>query len=82
MDLAIIPLAITMMAGPQIVSAIIFVTVPRPVPVSLAFVAGVAIAATIGVTIAWTLAELLGKVVDLGSSSDRGSTGHVIQTCL
>jgi Sap, sulfolipid-1-addressing protein len=81
-DLAIIPLAITMMAGPQIASAIIFVTVPRPVPVSLAFVAGVAIAETIGVTIAWSLAELLGKAIDLGSPSDRGSIGHVIQYVL
>ena len=30
MSLAIIPLAITMNAGPQIMSAIIFITAPKP----------------------------------------------------
>ena len=39
MDTAILPLAITMMAGPQILSAIIFVTGSEPVKVSLAYVA-------------------------------------------
>jgi small neutral amino acid transporter SnatA (MarC family) len=42
----IIPLAITMMAGPQIMTAIIFVTHPTPLRVSLAFLVGVAAAAT------------------------------------
>jgi Sap, sulfolipid-1-addressing protein len=36
-SLQILPLAITMMAGPQIMSAIIFVTAERAVPVSVAF---------------------------------------------
>ena len=49
MNLQILPLAITMMAGPQIMSAIIFVTADRAVPISLAFVVGVAIATTLGV---------------------------------
>jgi len=34
MNLAILPLAITMLAGPQIMSAIIFVTSTRPVRIS------------------------------------------------
>ncbi|MDW6058357.1 GAP family protein [Streptomyces sp. FXJ1.4098] len=51
MDLQILPLAVTMMAGPQIVAAVILVTAPRPVRVSLAFLLGVAVATAAGVTI-------------------------------
>jgi small neutral amino acid transporter SnatA (MarC family) len=42
----LLPLAITMMAGPQILSAIVFVTADNPFEVSLAYVAAVATAAT------------------------------------
>jgi small neutral amino acid transporter SnatA (MarC family) len=60
MNVEILPLAITMMAGPQIMSSIIFVTNDRAVPVSLAFVAGVAIVVPLGVSGAAGLASLLG----------------------
>jgi small neutral amino acid transporter SnatA (MarC family) len=73
MNLAILPLAITMLAGPQIMSAIIFITSTRPVRTSAAFIIGVAIAATVGVFIglpAWLSIPvwflLLGR--DLGKS--------------
>ena len=82
MDLSILPLAITMMAGPQILTAIILVTTPKPIPVSMAFLAGVAIAAIIGTTIAWIIASLLGNAVDFGDSSDNTSTGHIIEYAL
>jgi threonine/homoserine/homoserine lactone efflux protein len=82
MDLQILPLAITMMAGPQIMSAIIFLTTPKPLKVSAAFVMGVIIATTVGVTIALTVASLLGSNGSLGDSSDAGSTGHIIQYLL
>ena len=82
MELAILPLAITMMAGPQIMSAIIFVTASKPVRISAAFVAGVAVATTVGVAIALTAVNLLGNGVSLGDSSNSGSTGHVIQYLL
>jgi hypothetical protein len=82
MTLQIVPLAITMMAGPQEMSAIVFVTHDAAVKVSAAFVAGVAVAATVGVLIAVGLAALLGGAVSLGSSSDRGSAGRVIQAVL
>ncbi|WHT16591.1 GAP family protein [Crossiella sp. CA-258035] len=59
MDLAVLPLAVTMMAGPQIMSALIFVTTRRAVTVSCAFLAGVATAATAGVALARWLAGLL-----------------------
>jgi hypothetical protein len=82
MELAILPLAITMMAGPQIMSAIIFVTASKPVTISAAFVAGVAVATTVGVAIALTAVNFLGNGVSLGDSSDSGSTGHIIQYLL
>jgi hypothetical protein len=82
MNQAILPLAITMMAGPQIMSAIIFVTASKPVKISASFIAGVAIATTVGVAIALAAVSLLGNSIPLGDSSDSGSTGHVIQYLL
>jgi hypothetical protein len=81
-SLRILPLALTMMAGPQIMSAFIFVTTKRPVRVSLGFLAGVALATTIGVTIMRGLAALLGSAVSLGDQSDGGSAGTIIQIAL
>lgn len=82
MSLQVLPLAITMMAGPQIMSAIIFVTTERPVRVSLAFLLGVLAATTVGVAITRTLAALLGNAISLGDSSDQGSAGNIIQYVL
>jgi Sap, sulfolipid-1-addressing protein len=82
MNLQILPLAITMMAGPQIMSAIIFVTASKAVKLSASFVVGVAVATTVGVAIALALVSLLGNGLSLGDSSDRGSTGHIIQYVL
>jgi hypothetical protein len=82
MNLDVLPLAITMMAGPQIMSAIIFLTTPKPLKASAAFVLGVVIATTVGVAIALTLASLLGNSLSLGDSSNNGSTGHLIQYLL
>ena len=82
MNLTILPLAITMMAGPQIMSAIIFLTASKAVKLSASFIAGVAIATTVGVAIALAIVSLLGNSVSLGDSSDGGSTGHIIQYVL
>jgi hypothetical protein len=71
-----------MMAGPQIMSAIIFVTTSKPVKISMAFIAAVAIAVTVGVLITRTLAALLGNIVSLGDPSNAGSIGHIIQYLL
>jgi uncharacterized membrane protein YidH (DUF202 family) len=79
MNLAVLPLAITMNAGPQIMSAIIFVTAPKPLKLSAYFLAGVVIALTAGVTLTYTLATVLGNGVSLGDSSDSGSVGNIIQ---
>jgi Sap, sulfolipid-1-addressing protein len=82
MSLAVIPLAITMNAGPQIMSAIIFVTANKPLKLSAYFLGGVVIAVTAGVTLTYTLANLLGNSVSLGDSSDSGSLGNIIQYLL
>jgi hypothetical protein len=82
MSLAVIPLAITMNAGPQIMSAIIFVTANKPLKLSAYFISGVVIAVSVGVTITYTLATVLGNSVSLGDSSDSGSLGNIIQYVL
>lgn len=82
MSLSVIPLAITMNAGPQIMSAIIFVTTPKALKLSAYFIAGVVIAVTLGVTITYTLASVLGSGVSLGDPSDSGSLGNIIQYVL
>jgi hypothetical protein len=82
MNLDILPLAITMMAGPQIMSAIIFVTASKPLQVSASFIVGVAIATTVGVAITLAIASLLDNSLSLGDSSNKGSTGHIIQYLL
>jgi threonine/homoserine/homoserine lactone efflux protein len=81
-SLQILPLAITMMAGPQIMSAIIFVTHRQAVRVSLAFLAGVAIATVVGVAIARGIMSLIGSGVSFGGSKDNGSAGTIIQVGL
>lgn len=79
MSLQILPLAVTMMAGPQILTAILFVTHQEPVRTSLSFLTGVVLAMVLGTTIAFYLASALG---DLGRTSDTGSAGSIIQLVL
>jgi len=78
----IMNLAVTMNAGPQIMSAIIFVTAQKALKLSAYFLAGVVIAVTAGVTITYTLASVLGNSVSLGDASDSGSLGNIIQYLL
>ena len=61
MNLAILPLVLTMLAGSQVMSAIIFVTSKSPIRVSVTFIIGVAIVATAGVLIAIDVGSLLGS---------------------
>jgi Sap-like sulfolipid-1-addressing protein len=82
MSLAVLPLAITMNAGPQIMSALIFVTASKPLKLSAYFMAGVVIAVSVGVTITFTLASVLGGSISLGDPSDSGSLGNIIQYVL
>jgi hypothetical protein len=83
MDAQVLPLAITMMAGPQIISSIIFVTRESgAVKVSLAYVSAVAIAASVGILICMGLANVLGNAVDLESDADQSTAAKVIQITL
>lgn len=82
MSLDILPLAITMMAGPQIMSAIVFVTHDRAVRVSLAFLAGVLVATTVGVTIMRGITGLLGGTISGGSESTVGKVVQVVLVLL
>ena len=82
MDTAILPLAITMMAGPQILSAIIFVTSEDPVKTSLAYVVAVGLAAAAAVLV-WTLiAGAVGDGIDLSNSGEPSTAGKVIPIVL
>jgi hypothetical protein len=82
MSLAVIPLTFTTNAGPQIMSAIIFVTASKPLKLSTYFLAGVVIAVSVGVTVTHALATQLGTGVSLGDSSNSGSLGDIIQYLL
>jgi threonine/homoserine/homoserine lactone efflux protein len=73
--LAILPLAIVMVAGPQIISAILLATSQDARRNSLAFVAGVALAITLGTLVAYWLFSL----VETSAGADSESTvGTVI----
>ncbi|SFS99611.1 GAP family protein [Saccharopolyspora flava] len=76
--LQVLPLAITMMAGPQIMSAIVLVTTGRAVRVSLAFLSGILLATAAGVAIARELAGLLGSALHAGGPHSSGF-GKAIQ---
>jgi hypothetical protein len=82
MSLAVLPLAITMNAGPQIMSALIFITASKPLKLSAYFLTGVVIAVTVGVTVTFTLAGVLDNGFSLGDSSESASLGSIIQYLL
>ncbi|WP_425281041.1 GAP family protein [Stackebrandtia nassauensis] len=75
-----LPLAVTMMVGPQIMAATVFVMNARAIRVSAAFLAGVALATTAGVVVARGLASVLGGVVLSGGGSlSAGWVGVLVQ---
>jgi len=80
MDTAILPLAITMMAGPQILSAIIFVTGKEPVKVSLAYVVGVGLAAAVSVLFWYLLAGSLD--IAPKTNSQPSTAGKIVSLVL
>ncbi|MEU8875393.1 GAP family protein [Streptomyces javensis] len=82
MDLQVLPLAVTMMAGPQLVAAVVLVTTARPVRVGLAFLLGVVVATAAGVALARGIFALLGQAIAPGDPSDRGVAAVVIQLVL
>ncbi|MEU6037865.1 GAP family protein [Actinomadura sp. NPDC047616] len=81
MNLNVLPLAVTMMAGPQIISAIILVTADRAVRVSLAFLCGVLAATVAGVAVARGLAGLLGGAPQ-GTAPGGGPVARIVEAVL
>jgi hypothetical protein len=78
----LLPLAITMMAGPQILSAIIFITGEGAVRVSLAYVAAVALATSTAVLVWFLLAGALGDKLNMNDSSGPTTAAVVVQLVL
>ena len=72
MQLEILPLAITMMAGPQILASIIFVTSRKgAIKVSLAYLIGILLAATVFISVVFTVARLLGISADAAGHAPK-----------
>lgn len=65
----IVPLAVVMVAGPQIVSAIMLAVSEKAKKSSIAYVSGAMLAATLGTAIFYTAAKLLHKTASSGDSS-------------
>jgi hypothetical protein len=82
LDTAILPLAITMMAGPQILSAILIVIGKHPVSASIAFVAAVGLGAATMVFVWILIAGALGDGIELRESSEPTTAGKVIPIVL
>jgi hypothetical protein len=79
-DTAILPLAITMMAGPQILSDLLFITGRRPVAAAGTFVIAVGVGCALMVFL-WTV--IAGAVdIDLSKRSEPTTTAKVIQLVL
>jgi hypothetical protein len=76
----VLPLAITMMAGPQIMSAIVFITGDDPVRKSFAFVVGVPIAMSVGILVFMGLAGLFDDT--LRDEAEPSTAAKVIQIAL
>ena len=70
--LTVLPLAFVMIAGPQIISAVFLATSEKWEKNSAAFLAGVLLAVTFVVTVAYVLVRLL---FDAAGQSHQGSTG-------
>ncbi len=74
--LTVLPLAFVMIAGPQIITAVLLATSAKPRLNSLAFLCGVGAAVTLGVSVTYFV---VGSVRSLaGASSHKGSSGQVI----
>lgn len=73
MTLHILPLAIVMVAGTQIVLAIVLATAEQPLKKSLAYIAGFGVSVAIGVAIAMLLSHVLHENLS-NSSTPKGKS--------
>ncbi|MBJ7348317.1 MAG: GAP family protein [Thermoleophilaceae bacterium] len=82
MHLQILPLAVTMMAGPQIMVSVLLLTGKNPVRPSIAYAAAVGICAAIGVFVATVVAGVLHASVPMNDSGQPTTEALVIQIVL
>lgn len=75
---AVIPAAIGMMLGPQIISSIFLATSEKARPNSFAFVGGVALASTFGMAVSYVSARLFGAATDNSSQGDDIMTWIIV----
>jgi Sap, sulfolipid-1-addressing protein len=76
--LTILPMAVVMVAGPQIVSAVFLATSEQAHRCSIAYLLGVALSIAIGVTLVYTVARLLGVSAPTGGETGKSFVDYVI----
>jgi hypothetical protein len=79
--LKIVPMAFVMIAGPQIISAVMFATSERPRANSVAYVAGAATSTVLGTAACFLLIEALG-IQDSGSGGGHGDVDWIFAVLL
>lgn len=77
MNLQILPLAITMMAGPQIMLSILLTTTKDVIKLSLAYIIAILTATTLGLIVTRTFFKLVGTQINFQSSG--GQNGRILQ---
>ncbi|MBM0230996.1 GAP family protein [Micromonospora sp. STR1_7] len=77
--LTVLPLAVVMVAGTQLVVAVFLASSDRPPAASVGFLAGAGLVVTAGVTVSWLLARLAGGLAaDAGSIAGKVDRGPAI----
>lgn len=79
---AILPMAVVMVAGPQIVSAVLLATSENPRRNSWAYLAGVSLAVTIGLTVVYGVSKAAGASPPSSGSSDKTVTDWIVVALL
>lgn len=80
--LTILPMAVVMVAGPQIVSAIFLATSQEARRSSLAYVLGVALAVVVGLALVYTVASVLGASPSAGDDAEKNWVDYAITALL
>ncbi|WP_405428712.1 GAP family protein [Micromonospora sp. NBC_00617] len=77
--LPVLPLAVVMVAGSQLVVAVFLASSDRPRAASLGFLAGAGLVVAVGVTVSWLLTRLLGGLAtDASAAASRIDRGPAI----
>ncbi|MCX5068396.1 GAP family protein [Micromonospora lupini] len=77
--LTVLPLAVVMVAGTQLVVAVFLASSDRPRAASLGFLAGAGLVVAAGVTVSWLLTRLLGGLAtDASAAASRIDRGPAI----